>query len=320
MMRKENEFVPSKNVQNAPNSQIKTEYPHLPLLQSQPQRPTQTQAMSNLGYPHSSMESLNNYPYQRNVLSSIFLANPMLSYNAIPNPYMYCNQVATFTPLIYPPTLTMGFFPRSRERIFSQPRPMNMFPPLINQMPLCQPIASASSIPNIVNLQSQVKTNPSQEDKNDDSLEHINEPKSGKGLVKGISYESRNVYKSLIRHIFSYTRKNRETIVEILLQSGYVMSEVEHAFYKINCYNELEREKAFKKKAQATIRKMMGAKTIYTYILRETLNALLINWNKGKLGKISERNYEVYKEVCGKFYQETVQIIGEPAKGKTFKL
>jgi hypothetical protein len=214
----------------------------------------------------------------------------------------------------------MSFSQRSRETLIPQTRPMNMFPRPINPVPFYRPIASTTSIPHIVTLPSQPKTNPSEDQKDDGSLELITEAKSGKGLVKGISYESRNVYKSLIRHIFSYTRKNRETIVDILLQSGYTMSEIEHAFYKINCYNELEREKAFKKKAQATIRKMMGAKTIYTYILRETLNALLINWSKGKLGKISEKNCEVYKEVCGRFYQETVEILGEPAKGKTFKL
>lgn len=138
-----------------------------------------------------------------------------------------------------------------------------------------------------------------------------------KNLLEGSSYKSRNVYKSIVHYMSSYTKKNREEILRILCEKGFTSQQIEHAFFKIGEYCDLELNKKAKKTSQTTIRKILSKKTILTYILRETLNAMLKNWDEGKYGKISKKNIEVYKVACGKFYNETVGILGEVAQGNS---
>lgn len=235
----------------------------------------------------------------------------------IPNPRIYPNNMPGNPTFYYPTNLDVNFMQNNLS--FPQ-RPFFPYQLPINCFPQYRPLAMQTGESIYQLQQSAVSAKTAGKMKLDDSLDKIEETSSGKELIKGLSYESRNVYKSLIRHIFSYSRKNRESIVNILQKNGYTMPDIEHAFYKINCYNDSERDRTFKKKAQATIRKMMAIKSIYTFILRETLNGLLINWETGKLGKISQKNSKVYKDVCRNFYEETVKVIGEPAQGKTFKL
>lgn len=215
------------------------------------------------------------------------------------------------SPFVYSPCPTTTFY--HTETNVQNTLSMMVYPQTSSQVAPPQfSYPYSGKISQIIAPPEESKATPKVEtQKNEDSFDDITENKSGKVFVKGISYEARNVYKSLIRHIFTYIRKNRNVIVGILIKSGYAMSDVEHAFYKINCYNELERERVFKKRAQATIRKMISKKTIYTYILKETLNSLLQNWNVGKLGKISKKNSDIYKDVCEKFLQETIQLLGE---------
>jgi len=134
------------------------------------------------------------------------------------------------------------------------------------------------------------------------------------------TYKHRNVYKSIIRHMFSCIKKNKNDLATILQNSGFSMSEVEHAFYEIGCYNDMERQKGKKKVSQSLVRKIATDKTIYTHILRETLNTMLTNWDLGKFGRLTKKNLGTYKDLCAKYYNETVEALGKPAQGKSFLL
>lgn len=139
-------------------------------------------------------------------------------------------------------------------------------------------------------------------------------------IIKGSAYKKRNVYKSVIRHVYSYMRKNRDEVFAILQRNHYSLQEIEHAFYKINFYNDMERQKGNPKKSQAIIKKIVEKKSIYTYLLRETLNAMMKNWEQGKLGKVSKTNCEIYREVSQKYYLETVRLTGQEAEGRSYSL
>lgn len=138
--------------------------------------------------------------------------------------------------------------------------------------------------------------------------------------LQGSAYERRNIYKSFIRHIYCYTRKNREEIVEILLKAGYNMREVEHAFFVITSYQEHDKKEIKLKTSQSIIDSMIADKSIYTIILREALFAMMKNWEYRKIGKISKKNEKIYKDVCQKYYTEAVNLLHQPAQGKSFKL
>ena len=154
----------------------------------------------------------------------------------------------------------------------------------------------------------------------EDSLENVPDSEAWRKLIDGKSYKSRNVCKSLIRNIYSYIRKNREDIVRILSGAHYTMKAIDRTFFKIGCYIEKERQKRGKKSSQSTIKKMLVKKTAFTYILRETLHAVLRKWSVGDYGKISRANIAVYKEACESFYQQAVQVLAEPAQGTSFEL
>lgn len=133
--------------------------------------------------------------------------------------------------------------------------------------------------------------------------------KDAEKATSGGAYKRRNVYKSIVRHMFSYIRKNRDGIIKILLAAGYPMNEIEHAFFEVSCYNDLEQQRGNKKQSQTTIRKMVDKPTIYTYILRETLNAMIKGWNEGKHGKVATKNLATYRDVCLAYYNEAVKTI-----------
>ena len=155
---------------------------------------------------------------------------------------------------------------------------------------------------------------------NDDSVGDAKNDTVIKRLLAGEAYKSRNVYKTIVRHMHTYTRKNREDIIKIILNAGFSMTQVEHAFFKIDYWCNLERENGNRNYAQGIVKKIFAKKTIYTLILRETLNTLLHCWNLGDFGKITRKNREIYMKACQKFYAESVAILGQPAQGISFQL
>ena len=134
------------------------------------------------------------------------------------------------------------------------------------------------------------------------------------------AYKRRNVYKSIIRHMHSFLTKNKPAIISMLSKEGFSITEIEHSFLKIIHWNELEKHPGTSKKSQVTIEEILESKSIPTYVLRETLHAMMQNWKKAKTGKISRDNLEVYNEVCSKYYQRTVEILSQQAQCISFKL
>ena len=92
---------------------------------------------------------------------------------------------------------------------------------------------------------------------------------------------------------------------------GYSAHEIEHAFFKVSYYNDLERQRGNPKKSQSVIKKIINKKSIYTYLLKETLSRMIHIWSGGRLGKVSNANREIYTEVCTRFYNETLKTLGE---------
>ncbi len=154
----------------------------------------------------------------------------------------------------------------------------------------------------------------------EDSLGSAPKNPSYEGFFRGKSYMYRNVYKSILRNMFSYFKNNKDEMMRILIEAGFDTNEIEHAFFKITYYNDNERKKGNKKLSQRIIKKVLAKKSIYLYVLRETLNAMLKNQEQGKLGRVTKRNYESYTEVCKACYEESVRILSQPAQSRTYKL
>jgi len=127
--------------------------------------------------------------------------------------------------------------------------------------------------------------------------------------VPSSAYMKRNVYKSIIRHMLSYVRKNNSEVVRLLQSNGFEMNEIEEAIHKIRNFNELEKEKGNPKKSQAMLKSISSKKSPCTYILRETLRRMERDWDEGKLGRISMENLKIYREVCNYYYTSILKVL-----------
>lgn len=108
--------------------------------------------------------------------------------------------------------------------------------------------------------------------------------------------------------------------MRILYRKGYNQEEISQAFVKISLYNESERKKGEAKVSQDVIKKMISKRTIYSYILREALHAIIVNCNEGKLGNISKTNISLYQEVAIALYNELVTLLQGNYEGQSYVL
>jgi len=139
-------------------------------------------------------------------------------------------------------------------------------------------------------------------------------------ILGGNAYRRRNVYKSIIKRMASYVINNKCDITSLLRKNGYSDSAMQHAFEKVTEYNGLEATKGEAKKSQVILMKMITQKSIYTFILRETLTTMLHEWEQGKIGRVSKRNLKIYKNVCTKFLKEANKVLEGVAGGSASHL
>ncbi len=109
-------------------------------------------------------------------------------------------------------------------------------------------------------------------------------------------------------------RKHRDDISQVLKDAGYESKDIEHAFYKINYYNDMERQKGNPKRSQSIVKKFARKHCIYTYLLRETLQHMVQVWEQGYMGKVSSANREIYRDVCDKYLREVNRMISGGVK------
>lgn len=186
-------------------------------------------------------------------------------------------------------------------------RPVHLLP---NNMPIL-PVPNSQ---NYINLHLDIQHSSANQILNATQIEEekkaVSSPeKRIKDLIKGTCYESRNVFKALIGYMQAHIRKQRHSLLTLLTIKGYTQRELEHAFFKIDAYSGPTFE--LSKSPYRFVSKMIIKKSIYTYILRETLIGKLAKWESGIYGKISKKNIEFYKNVCKKIYDEAIKVISQ---------
>ena len=130
-----------------------------------------------------------------------------------------------------------------------------------------------------------------------------------KRLVAGIAYRSRNVYKSIVRHLYTYVKESKEGLTKTLKEVGFGDEEICGAFSEIEAYRNVYRPKDIERNSQVRIEKMLEKKSIFTFILRETLQSMIHDWQQGKYGQLSKTNCTIYLAACTKFYDETLKLL-----------
>ncbi len=136
-------------------------------------------------------------------------------------------------------------------------------------------------------------------------------PKICKALMQGISYQARNVYKSIMGHLSLHIKKNRVEMLGVLQAGGFTIPEIEHAFFTIDSYYDEHKAKRGNNRPQLAVDGMLAKKSIYTLMLRETLASMLSTWEAGRVGKVGLNNLPSYKRACERIYHRAVQLLAQ---------
>lgn len=265
--------------------------------------------------PRQIMFSQVRQPYDYHNLSSTFISPYINGYNGHHvRPMPYHQRTPPFSIPIQQSPSPFNFTSQGPTIIL----PMGLSQPssIVNINPNFPQLSGPLAIEHIP-IHSAPRTSILEEQKEDkeESLENLPESSICKKLFKGNSYNCRNIYKSILRNMHSYLKNNRDFNEKMLKDSGYTREKIEHAIIKVTYYNENERKRGNNKIAQSLINKILWKKTIYAYILRETLFAMVQYAEKGKLNKVAEKNSPTYIESCKKIYEETVKLLSQEAQG-----
>eukprot|EP00830_Metopus_es_P007281 TRINITY_DN1690_c0_g1_i1.p1 TRINITY_DN1690_c0_g1~~TRINITY_DN1690_c0_g1_i1.p1 ORF type:complete len:349 (+),score=46.48 TRINITY_DN1690_c0_g1_i1:38-1084(+) len=157
------------------------------------------------------------------------------------------------------------------------------------------------------------KHNPAEEVKD---LSDIPDEPPSKKILGGNAYKRRNVYKFILRQMGNYISKCKEELWDILKKKGYSVESMDYAFEKIKKYNEPGYQKG-QKNAQSIITKILRNRNLYIYLLRETLNALMINFRIGNTGKTAKKKQKLIYESFYPLIQRNCRISRRRSRGKS---
>jgi hypothetical protein len=123
------------------------------------------------------------------------------------------------------------------------------------------------------------------------------------------NYKYRNVFKAVIRRMHTCVRKKRNELMLQLTEAKYTASEVERAFTRIAYYKNAERKSGKKRTSVRMIKEATQERSVYTLILKEALSSMLADWNMGRLGRLTTRNVNTYKKVCGSYLKQIEELL-----------
>lgn len=123
------------------------------------------------------------------------------------------------------------------------------------------------------------------------------------------AYKYRNVYKSVIRHLYVYTQDNKEKLQALLKEKGFGNVEIKTTFESIKGYKSEEAPKEIEKGAKFRVEGMLRDKSIITYILKATLEYMIEKWKNERYGQLYKVNSKIYIEACTRFLKRTEELL-----------
>jgi len=233
------------------------------------------------------------------------------SYTPLLYPLQLLSGEKTFPPDEFNSTELINKFPNARLSSSSE----NEIPALKNALNIQQEVIEGKAdMPNHKTPSSENKGKSGGEEKKNDFESNGEEERnlsssSQKRFTIGQAYNYRNVYKSVIRHMYNYTKKNRKTLKELLKNEGYEEVKIKTAFETIRQYKPPDKPKDIEKKSQYRIEGILKSKAISTFILRETLVFMLNRWESGHHGQLFGDNIQLYIEGCKKLLDEVNDVL-----------
>lgn len=121
----------------------------------------------------------------------------------------------------------------------------------------------------------------------------------------------RNIYKSILRNMRKYAKKNSKIITEKLIGNGYAVKGIEHAFYIVNNYKKVEGQRGSRQKYRKLLENIANEGSILTHILKDSLKQKINALEDGNHGRIAWDNYNVYKKAYTDFYDKVLAMLDD---------
>lgn len=123
------------------------------------------------------------------------------------------------------------------------------------------------------------------------------------------NYKHRNVYKSIIRRMSALIQEKKAHLQGFLRKVGFNDGDIEDGFVKVIGCKDTERMSGNKKMGPQLINDAVDDKTVFTYLLKETLENMLKDWDENKIGKVAKKNIETYRKVCMVYYEKVKTLL-----------
>eukprot|EP00826_Nyctotherus_ovalis_P053031 TRINITY_DN6826_c0_g1_i18.p5 TRINITY_DN6826_c0_g1~~TRINITY_DN6826_c0_g1_i18.p5 ORF type:complete len:141 (+),score=39.43 TRINITY_DN6826_c0_g1_i18:1303-1725(+) len=125
------------------------------------------------------------------------------------------------------------------------------------------------------------------------------------------AYKYRNVYKSVIRHLYVYTQGNQDKLMNLLKEKGFEEEDIKITFEIIKNYKPEGVPKEIEKGAKYRVEGILKEKTMLTYIMKETLEYMIEKWKNERYGQLYKVNSSIYIEACKRFLKQTEELLNK---------
>jgi len=129
--------------------------------------------------------------------------------------------------------------------------------------------------------------------------------------IKSKPIYRRNIFKSILRNMRKYAKKDKNSITEKLKKKGYSETGIEQAFFIINNYKTVEDQRGNRQKYRKQLDLIAAEKSILTIILKDSLKSKIDKLEAGNHGRIALSNYKVYKKAYVDLYTRVDRILEE---------
>eukprot|EP00826_Nyctotherus_ovalis_P067069 TRINITY_DN9996_c0_g1_i18.p1 TRINITY_DN9996_c0_g1~~TRINITY_DN9996_c0_g1_i18.p1 ORF type:complete len:111 (+),score=32.75 TRINITY_DN9996_c0_g1_i18:173-505(+) len=109
--------------------------------------------------------------------------------------------------------------------------------------------------------------------------------------------------------MYNLTKRAKKKLKDSLKTQGFEEQKIKIAFETIRQYRPPDRPKDIERKSQYRVEQILESKTIFTYILRETLVFMLDKWKNGKYGQLYKANSQLYIEGSEKLLNEVEEML-----------
>lgn len=123
------------------------------------------------------------------------------------------------------------------------------------------------------------------------------------------AFRYRNVYKFILRNMRVYAKEALTNLTKFLESKGFCEIEIKTAFEAVMQYKPKEFPSEIIRKPKIKLDEIVKSKSIYAYILKESLDFMIEKLENKGFTQIQDDNLKVYIEACNDYLRRANNIL-----------